>query len=467
MAQRWWRALGIACALACGVLVAPWRTLPTDAFLALVCGREVAAHGIPRVDTLAATTAGHIWTDQQWLGQLVIYEVERLGGLRFAIVMQAFVIAATFAICATYALQRGASAASVMVCAIAGFGVGAASFTLRPQMFSLVGFAAILVLVRSRRVFWTIPILAVWANVHGAVALAAGVVGLRALFDFVAAARARKLAGAARAIALGVLAAVTPFCTPYARELPRYYREIGHLQDPVRELPIIEWGRVRWPDDWPFFAIFGAMLVLFVVVYWKKLSRPAPFETLVLAITGAAAWQASRHLQWFGVALAAYAPLAMEAVPPIRDGQILSRVATSLRVLGPVIALGLVVRLFVMKDDLLERDYPRGVLPVLASAAAELPASRIAVSDYFADWVLWYEPDLRGRVEIDVRFELLDDAQARAMGIFFFAKPGWDAIYPDARLVLVARKPHPTLDEKLGARAKVLWADEHGRLFAR
>jgi hypothetical protein len=443
----------------------PWRIVATDSFLALVCGREIATHGLPHTDALAVVSAGRTWTDQQWLGQLSIWAVGQVGGLRTALAFQALVTAAAYAICARHALSRGASPAATFVCGVAGFGLGAPFFTLRPQMFSLLGFAALLVLLSddvrspSKRVFWALPILVLWANLHGAMVLGVGLVMLRVAFDVAA---QRVLGG----LFLGGLSAVTPFCSPYARELPRYFREIGHLQDPARDLPIMEWNRVTWPDDWPFFAIFGVLAILLAVVHIKRLSRPSVFETLVIVGFGLGAWQASRHLQWFGLAVAAYAPLALDGVPAIREGRVLALVASSARWAGSIGLLVVLVRLCVISTAKVERKYPNGAIGTLAQLADEHPDWHLASSDHFADWALWHVPALRGRLEADVRFELLDDAHARDMSTWLSAKPGWENVYPDARMALVARKEHPLLDRKIVTLpgAHVVWENDIARL---
>jgi len=470
-----WAWVSAASAAALAILIAPWRLLSTDAFLALVTGREIAEHGLPRVDELAFATHGHVWTDQQWLGQLAIYEMEHLAGLRITLVVQAIITGLAFAITAKYALDRGASQAATLVCGVAGFGIGATFFTLRPQLFSIVGFAVLLALLGedsrspSKKVWWAIPMMALWANVHGVVVMGAMFVGLRAFLGMLEGLRKRDFRWTARNVALGLASAASPFCMPYWRDLPRYLQQISHLQDPVRQLPILEWARVNWPSDWPFFAIFAAMTILLVVVHWKKLSRPAPFETLVLAITACASWQASRHLQWFGMALAAYGPLALDATPIVREGRVLGRVASAMRVVGPAVFFLLVVRLLLMKEDTLERGYSLAALPQLATTMRADPSSPVAVSDVWADWALWYVPELRGRLEADVRFELLDDKQAREMGVFLFAKPGWEHVYPEAKIVLVARKAHEALDKGIRAEpgAKVVWEDKLGTLVVR
>ncbi len=472
--QPKWAWASVASVAAAFIVFQPWRVLSTDVWLALVCGREIFQHGLPHQDSITAVTIGHVWTDQQWLAQVILYALERAAGLRFAIVVQGLITGATFGLCARYALKHGASTASTFVYGLAGFAIGATFFTLRPQMFSLLGFAALLVLLGedaqkpSRRVFWTIPILCLWANLHGVVVLGAMFVGLRGAFDVLQGLRARSMKQAGRGVLLGVLAAPTPLCTPYALAMPRYFHDIGHLQDPVRDLPIQEWNRVEWPSDIPYFIVALVTIALLVIVHWKKLPRPTPFESFVLGLTALAPLQASRHLQWFGLVVAAYGPRLLDTVEAIREGRVLNRAATMTRVAGPLAFVVLVVRMFLMSDASLEREYPRDVLPVLAKAAAEHPESNVAVSDYFADWVLWYLPELRGRVLFDVRFELLDDAQARAMGAFSFAKPGWEALYPDAHLVLVARKYHKDLDKGIAARGgKVLWTGTIARLFLR
>jgi hypothetical protein len=180
-------------------------------------------------------------------------------------------------------------------------------------------------------------------------------------------------------------------------------------------------------------------------------------------------WQATRHLQWFGLALAAYAPLALDAVPAIREGRVLGLVSSAMRALGPLALVIALVRLVVMKDDDLERSYPRGVLPLLERETSEHADWHLASSDHFADWALWNVPALRGRIEADVRFELLDDDQARAMMRFLFARRGWEQVYPEAAMVLVSRKSHEDLDRKLEAMPgmHMLWESPVGHLFVR
>jgi hypothetical protein len=68
------QALSVTClATLAGLLL---RMAPShfnqDTWLALVDGRYVVQHGIPRADSLAVLTSGTRWIDQQWLAQVAV-----------------------------------------------------------------------------------------------------------------------------------------------------------------------------------------------------------------------------------------------------------------------------------------------------------------------------------------------------------------------------------------------------------
>ena len=57
--------------------------------MALLSGRVVAQHGLPSHDTLTVWAHGRTWVDQQWLAQLALYGLERLGGLPLVLLVHA------------------------------------------------------------------------------------------------------------------------------------------------------------------------------------------------------------------------------------------------------------------------------------------------------------------------------------------------------------------------------------------
>src|SRR5690349_21228339 len=159
------------------VLIAHLRTaLAADGWMALLSGRVVAQHGLPSHDTLTIWAHGRRWVDQQWLAQLVLYELERLGGLRLVLLVHAALVTLGLGGAAALARRLGGSARSatwVALPVLIAFWPGAA--IMRPQSFAYVLFVGVLWLLladqqrHSRRVYLVLPLLVVWANLHGSV----------------------------------------------------------------------------------------------------------------------------------------------------------------------------------------------------------------------------------------------------------------------------------------------------------
>jgi len=72
--------------------------------------------------------------------------------------------------------------------------------------------------VRRRSSLWLLAVLCLWANVHGSVTLGAAVVSVHALVAVIRTGLRRL------PLALLILAPLTIFASPYAVDLPGYYR---------------------------------------------------------------------------------------------------------------------------------------------------------------------------------------------------------------------------------------------------
>src|SRR5579862_1141209 len=81
----WLEAQSLAIMLLAAVAVFAITEIPQhliqDSWLALIAGRYIASHGIPQHDTLFLITHGARWIDQQWLSQLALYGLDKVGGL--------------------------------------------------------------------------------------------------------------------------------------------------------------------------------------------------------------------------------------------------------------------------------------------------------------------------------------------------------------------------------------------------
>jgi hypothetical protein len=70
-------------------------------------------------------------------------------------------------------------------------------------------------------------------------------------------------------------------------------------------------------------------------------------------------------------------------------------------------------------DSFFERSFPPEGANRVASAAA--PDGRVLANVKYADWLLWREPELAGRIAYDARLELL--SRSRILQIYDFGLP--------------------------------------------
>lgn len=379
-------------------VVAAWlpRMFLSDSWLALVDGRYVAGHGLPHRDTLTAWTYGVRWIDQQWGAQVLLYEASRLG-LSGPAAVAIVCIAAALALAAVAARRLGASARSTAVGAMIPV-LGAPWLAqVRTQTLVLPLFVLVFALLRSNRyALVALPVLAIWANLHGSVSLAAG---LTALYG-VTIVRRRRRTG----IAL-LAAPLTLLLSPYGLDLVGYYRAM--LLDPPLAHVVAEWQPMRVSvATAPFFvSAFG-----FAVLCARHRRVMTGFEQLATILLLVAALVAVRNAVWFELALAVVLPRLLDAErPPAPAGKGVRRLNAFLGVGAATVALAVVGGSLAHPSSW----FDHAGTPAAAAAVSRAAGSHrvVLADDLHADWLLWERPELAGRVAYDVRFELLTRRQ--------------------------------------------------------
>jgi hypothetical protein len=384
------------------------RTLNQDAWLALVSGRLVAHDGLPHHDTLTVWASGSRWVDQQWLSQLLMYALHTVGGLRLvglvhvALVVFALVVAVVLA-------RRRAEPLTVLILAMVAIGpITYISGEVRTQAFGVALFAVVLAFLLSdarapsRRVWVVLPLLAVWANLHGSVVLGAGLVVLRGLTIAVPALRARSRHDTIRGLGLAAGAIAATFASPYAADTLWYYSHTAF--NPLFGVIITEWVPTT---PGPLTAPFYLLLLLAAWTIGRRGDRMTPFEKLLLLVSGVGGMLALRYTGWFALAALMILPAALDAeMPRLREGS--SRAARLGIALAPVGAFGVAVLVTATRPARsFEHGYPAGPAAVVARVAASDRRARIFSEVRFSDWLLWHHPELAGRLAFDARFELL------------------------------------------------------------
>src|SRR6266536_1803745 len=173
----------------------------SDTWLALVAGRRVAHGWLPHHETLTIWSHGATWIDQQWLGQLLFYGLHAAGGFRLLMFVHVVVLVSAFVLALAFA-RRGAASRSVAVVGALGLLVIFPSSAARTQAYAFLLFVLVFGLLASnsrnptRRVLFVLPLLVLWANIHGSAVLGVGLVVIWTVAELL---RIGRRAGAVRA----------------------------------------------------------------------------------------------------------------------------------------------------------------------------------------------------------------------------------------------------------------------------
>jgi hypothetical protein len=350
--NAWGPRLTLVCAALLVVAVAAVAgRVGTDARWMAALGRLVSQHGSIPAGVPFAVAASHNWPNVPVLGELIFHWLEQAMGDRGLMLAQLVAVAAAVGALIADALSGGAEeAGAARALVLGGLGCITALAIARAQLFSLALFPVLCWLLRaeSRRPSWrvwlAIPLLALWANLHGGV-----LVGLAVLLAYLVIDRRRRQPLVAVAVALAGLAAVC--ATPALLSSISYYR--GVLTGQAAAAGQAMWAALSLtsPLDVLFIACAGVLLIQF----WR--ARPVCWELVAAAGLALMAIQAGRNGLWLALFLA---PTAARSFAPRRQWTALAALVVPLSAAVLVFALA------------------RG--PVLYGAGARLVARAISLA---------------------------------------------------------------------------------------
>ena len=389
--------------------------LAQDGWLAFLGGHEIAHHGLPRHDNLTVWAHGRQWVDQPWLSQLALYGLFAAGGAKLALLVNAGLIVGALVLAIALGRRSGASALRTAAVAAAAVSVASTYWQLRTQSFVYLLFVlALWLLVEdsrspSRRVFLVLPLLVLWANLHGSVVLAGALVALRGATFGLGELRAGRppSAWAARCATLVIAPGLCIFASPYGFALSDYYRRT--LFNPALERYIAEWRPPTFSySTAPIFAV--ALAAVWLLGRSRRLTG---YERLVIVGASALAIVSIRNCVWLGLATAVVLPRALEEAWPSRPGVErvrVNRIAALAAVAAALVAFSLAAA---RPLSWLHRDWPKAAAAAVSREAAAGPSVKVFATLRYADWLLLEEPALKGRVALDARVELLTRSQLR------------------------------------------------------
>lgn len=409
------------------------RMMSSDGWLALVAGRSISQEGLPARNRLTVLGNGAEWVDQQWLGQVILYDVERVGGVAAVVALNLVLVVGAYGSALAAARALGADAAPVAIVGAVGLlPFVATASSVRPQSFTYVMFAGLVVLLLPRgrlpahRVVGVVALLVLWANLHGSVLLAAGIVCLRGVAEL-------KDRGVHRqALLLVGLPFVAVFASPYAAGLPGYYRATAF--NPTFARYLAQWG----PTQLAVVSLPTFVLVLGIVWLLGRASFAySTFERILLAVAVLEGLLAVRDWPWLVLIAILLVPKGIDAArsraprrPPV------ARLDLAVAAAGLALLVVPLAAAFAGLDRAQRSEYPPAAAVRVAQAARTWPDGRILASVRFADWLLWRRPELAGRVEFDARYELLSAAEIERNALFRVGAGTTRALGRDAIFVL-------------------------------
>ena len=441
-------------------------------------------------DPYSYSAPGHLWLNHEWLSEVLMaatYNAFGTVGLK----LMKFACSAATILFLALALEETESPARVQFAILIAASTPLAThLQFRPQIFTFALMSAILAILsrynyRGRAPVWlAIPILALWANLHGGF-----IMGLAALGTFTAVVFAQDLParrGMRRAmwlLAVTVASTIATLATPYG--VGTWQAVIHALGNPHTRTAILDWLSLpqsllfHWRQEGVAgIAVKIVALAMFVALGVTFIQTPRGGDIALISIAAlmiAAAFLAVRNLPLAVIAtvtpLARHTTLALEARRkrlglPITHAK--DRSPTIIQLAVAVAAFELLILTGLFSKKMAAGDpYPVGAISYLNEHGL---SGNILADFQWGEYVIWHMPPA-SKVFIDGRYDtvyppkVIDDylpftsGEAAGKEILvnyphdfvlvgqkndpayklIVAQPGWKQIYRDDSCVLFAR----------------------------
>jgi hypothetical protein len=433
-------------------------------------------------DPWSFTFGGKAWLSHEWLSDVIFHGWSSLLGMESLVWWKWLVLVSTFVLLFLTLKRLAGSALPAYLAALSAIAVGAAFFDVRPQLYSLFGFVALLrlALLPSRH-RWLLPVgFFFWVNLHGGFFF-----GLLVLTTIFAVAR---VAGEAKKndLPLWLICLVVCLLNPngpdayvfslhYATNPRSAYLRIGEWK------PLWEEGGIR---DALYFPAVGAFVVASVLTFVAGLHRKQPRPTYTALglglLTLAMSLKSRRFIPLFGIAQSlVLAPVLSVGVERARLfvarkwPQLTERLWPKLVLPAAAFILGL---LWLLPYPLSSRAFlyltSQDGFPVEAMNVAEVNQLQGKVFAYY-EWGGYVDLRTDGRLQvfIDGRADtVFDDQTYRRYSRVHNAHPGWEKVVDDsgADYFLWPRQHHKQAEAlRESGKWRTLYADHVAVLLIR
>ncbi|MCR6735272.1 MAG: hypothetical protein NVV83_14890 [Afipia sp.] len=256
-----------------------------DTYWQTAIGQWIIDHrAVPTIDIYSFTKPGAPWISSSWLAQ-VLYAASHVAiGWAGPVILAAFGTAAAFALL-IHALCRRFAATHAVIVAMAAAVLSAHHFLARPHVLALpvmVAWVAGLVNASDERrapSFWLLPLIALWANLHGGFVLGLALIAPFALDAVWNAGASQRFPLTLRWAAFALCAPVASCITPYGWNSLLAARQILDLGGALALIP--EWQ----PADFSGLGAFEVCLLAALgAALWRGIVLSPPRILLVLGL---------------------------------------------------------------------------------------------------------------------------------------------------------------------------------------
>jgi hypothetical protein len=280
-----------------------------DTMWQITVGQWILDHrAVPETDVFSFTMRGQPWISTQWLAQVLYAKAYAVAGWSGPVVLAAAAITATFVLFSKF-LGRHLSESTTLVFVAAALALTVPHLLARPHVLAMplmVVWAGGLIAAADRRgapSFWLLPVMALWANLHGGFVFGLVLIAPIALDAVLSADLKLRKSLALRWAAFAAAALLAGCCTPYGWNSLLASQKILALGN---ALPLImEWK----PADFGSVGALEVCLLLGIgLALWRGIKLPPLRIVLLLGLLHMALAQGRA-----GEILALLAPLALAA----------------------------------------------------------------------------------------------------------------------------------------------------------
>jgi hypothetical protein len=420
---------------------------------------------VPVADPFSFTMSGHQWFAWEWLSDWMMSLLHSAFGLSGVVVAAFAVLTAAHALLYQMMRHRRTDPIVTLVALSAAALFSAGHWLARPHLLSILFVVVWSMLVeayrrsRSRAIWGVPPLIALWANLHGAFVITFVMIVVYAVGEWLEAAargegRTAGTMGKLRTYALvAALSVVAGAATPYGADLYRHI--VRYLGDTALLSQIAEFRSPNFHEAAG--RIIELMMVAGLVAAMQAVRRGRYVEPLLVGLWVHFSLQSTRHItlaaavmapiiaeQWHHllgeVARATGADLAVQGLAGRLRRFVGEVAAIDCQVNNAALYAGLVLFFAVLfgnarvRNDLVINEFPRDSQPVAAAQfiererAAGRLTGRVFAPDQFGGYLI-YRFEGRLKVFFDGRSDFYNQGPALGDALKIGrVRPGWDEL---------------------------------------